>query len=65
MASSFLYSTCVCCRTDEASRLQRRPGEKSPQTEADALALLLQHSVLWNDATRGAYRAQRRKDETV
>jgi len=63
MSSSFLYSTCVCCRTDEASRLQRRPSEKSPQTEADALALLLQD--YWNDATRGAYRAQRRKDEAA
>jgi hypothetical protein len=101
MSLSLFYSECSCCRNAESARLQRHPGERSPQTVADCLALILQDTAIvsrsmpgqsqesngnaltghgraagvsepvlgaspsalpWNDATRGAYRAQRRKD---
>jgi hypothetical protein len=64
LALPFIYSTdCDRCRLDASPRLQRFGGVPALTTLDDCLARLSQEHG-WNDATRGAYRAQRRKDES-
>ena len=65
-AASMFLSDCECCRRAEMARLRRSAGGRCPETQADSLARGL-HTTPdeWNDATRGAYRAQRRKDTSV
>ena len=66
MSLSAFYSECSCCRNAETARLQRIAGGKSPAILSAVLAPDLQGTTVdWNDATRGAYRAQRRKDDTA
>ena len=59
-------SDCECCRNAETARLQRIAGGRCPELQADLLARGL-HTTPdeWNDATRGAYRAQRRRNESA
>ena len=59
----FLYTECHEC--NEPARL-RHSGACPTLISLDKVmaSILLETRVTWNDATRGAYRAQRRKDET-
>lgn len=64
--ANFLYVECECrrCATDGTFATRRASGAPVITDAALALRLLLSARMEWNDATRGAYRAQRREDES-
>lgn len=64
--ANFVYVECECrrCATEGTFATRRASGTPVVTDAALALDLLLRGTMEWNDATRGAYRAQRRKDET-
>lgn len=64
----FLYITCECCKPAANDRFATLTPGRSPVVVEPNLALRLlmaECEVTWTDATRGAFRAQRRKDEVA
>lgn len=60
----FLYVECECRESAMDGILASHRSHKTPViTDVRLAQELLVPRGVWNDATRGAYRAQRRKDE--
>jgi hypothetical protein len=60
----FLYVECVCCTSDAfGTNVTHSPGKTLHSRDAALAALLQESRPVWNDATRGAYRAIRRENE--
>lgn len=60
-----IYVACEVCRKSAASGTYVTHSQaRALYSQGDALAPGLQVQGTWNDATRGAYRAKRRENET-